>query len=39
MSDLSRHSRHEHFRRNTNNIVAIGGGHGLGRCYYRRLVL
>ena len=30
MSDLIRHSRHEHLD-NVKHIVAIGGGHGLGR--------
>ena len=30
MSDLSRHSRHEHLDE-IKHIVAIGGGHGLGR--------
>ena len=30
MSDLSRHSRHEHLDK-IKHIVAIGGGHGLGR--------
>ena len=29
MSDLSRHSRHEHLDE-IKHIVAIGGGHGLG---------
>lgn len=30
MSDLSRHSRHENLDE-IKHIVAIGGGHGLGR--------
>ena len=30
MSDLSRHSRHEHLDE-IKHIFAIGGGHGLGR--------
>ena len=30
MSDLSRHSRHEYLDE-IKHIVAIGGGHGLGR--------
>ena len=38
MSDLSRHSRHEHLDE-IKHIVAIGGGHGLPGVYYRHSVL